>query len=151
MTNKFNWSIITAYLTNCQNYLTIFFPLLFYPRLAVEGEFRHLLLFKLIWRSSVNGSLLGIKKKDKDRREGKGRRCCLGDGINSIHCRIIAIFHQDDSKKRMNRKTTTWRNGWFEQIDDHPVHSIPNHHSTKTGVIPRTFVQLILAAIWLMQ
>ena len=21
-----------------------------------------------------------------DRREGKGRRCCLGDGINSIPC-----------------------------------------------------------------
>ena len=26
-------------------------------------------------------------KKDKDRREGKGRRCCLGDRIDSMYCR----------------------------------------------------------------
>ena len=31
--------------------------------------------------------------KDKDRREGKGRRCCLGDTIYSIPCRATAILH----------------------------------------------------------
>ena len=34
-------------------------------------------------------------KKDKDRREGKGCRCCLGDIINLILCRT-RYFHQDD-------------------------------------------------------
>ena len=26
------------------------------------------------------------EKKDEDRKEGKGRRCCLVDGIHSIPC-----------------------------------------------------------------
>ena len=44
--------------------------------------------------------------KDKYRREGKGRRCCLMDGIEAI-----AILHQDNLKKKMNRITATWRKG----------------------------------------
>ena len=49
-------------------------------------------------------------------------------------------------KKRVNRRMATWRNGCFEKIDDHPVHTIPNHHLTKMNVFPITFVLLILAA-----
>ena len=30
------------------------------------------------------------------RREGKGRRCCLGHGIDSIPCRTSYSLHQDD-------------------------------------------------------
>ena len=33
------------------------------------------------------------KEKDKDRREGKGRRCYLGERIDSSHCRA-STFHQ---------------------------------------------------------
>ena len=49
----------------------------------------------------------------------------------------------------------TWRKGWIEQrllgkMDDHPVHTIPNHCPTKMDVLPKTFVQIILAAKWLM-
>ena len=33
-----------------------------------------------------------IEEEYKDKREGKGRRCYLGDGT-------LAIFHQDDTKK----------------------------------------------------
>ena len=40
----------------------------------------------------------------------------------------LAILHQDDLKKRMNRIMATWRNRCFEQNDDHPVHTIPNYH-----------------------
>ena len=34
-------------------------------------------------------------KKDKDRRKGKGRRCCLGGRIYSIPCRT-SYFALDD-------------------------------------------------------
>ena len=34
-------------------------------------------------------------------------------------------------KKRMIGIKTTWRKGCFEKMDDHPVHTIPNHYSTK--------------------
>ena len=37
----------------------------------------------------------------------------------------LAIFHQDDLKKRMNKITATWPNGCFGIIDDHPV----SHHT----------------------
>ena len=40
------------------------------------------------------------QKKDKDRREGKGRRCCLGDRIDTIPCPTIAIFHQYDYEEK---------------------------------------------------
>ena len=41
-------------------------------------------------------------KKDKDRREGKGRRCCSGDRTDSIPCRPnYCIPHGDDLKNRM--------------------------------------------------
>ena len=48
-------------------------------------------------------------------------------------------------KIRMNRIKATWRNVCFEKIDDHLVHTIPNHHPTKMDVLPKTFVQIILA------
>ena len=49
----------------------------------------------------------------------------------------------------MNRITATWWNTrCFRKMDDHPVHTIPNHHPTKMKVLPKTFVQIILAAKW---
>ena len=33
-------------------------------------------------------------------------------------------------------------------MDDHPVHTIPNHHSTKMDVLPKTLIQIRLAAKW---
>ena len=56
--------------------------------------------------------------------------------------------------ERMNRIKATWRNGCFEKMDDHPFHmtcSIPNHHPTKMDVLPKFFVQIILAAKWLVR
>ena len=43
---------------------------------------------------------------------------------------VLSILNQDDFKKRINR-TATWRNGCFEKMDDHPVHTTTNHHPTK--------------------
>ena len=42
-----------------------------------------------------------------------------------------SLPHQDDLNKRMNRITATWRNECFGKMDDHNVHTIPNHHPTK--------------------
>ena len=33
-------------------------------------------------------------------------------------------------------------------MDDHPVHTIPNHHPIKMDVLPKTVVEIILAAKW---
>ena len=33
-----------------------------------------------------------------------------------------------------------------EQLDDPPVHTIPNHHPLKMDVLPKTFLHIILAA-----
>ena len=63
----------------------------------------------------------------------------------------LAISHQDDLKKRMIRITASWRNGCFGNMNDHPVQTIPNHHPTKMDVLPKPFVQIILAAKWLVR
>ena len=54
-------------------------------------------------------------------------------------------------KKRMKRITATWRNGCLEKVDDHPVHTIPNHHPAIMNVLSKTFVQIILPAKWLVR
>ena len=48
----------------------------------------------------------------------------------------------------MNRIMATWRNG---KMNDHPVYKIPNHQPTKMDVFPRTLVQIIIVAKWLVQ
>ena len=50
----------------------------------------------------------------------------------------------------MNRKTATWWNGCFK-IVDHLAHTIPNQYPTKMDILPKTFVQIILAAKWLVR
>ena len=55
---------------------------------------------------------VNIPQKDKDRREGKGRRCCLGDSLDSIPCHPSYFapgqfeeqneLYQGDMKNRMN-------------------------------------------------
>ena len=39
------------------------------------------------------------ENKDKDRREGKGRRCCLGGTELIQFLAVLAILQQDDLKK----------------------------------------------------
>ena len=45
----------------------------------------------------------------------------------------------------------TWRNGCFEKMADHPVHTTLNHHPSKIDVLPKTFLQIILAVKWLVR
>ena len=60
------------------------------------------------------------------------------------------------------RARMIWRNGWLEkwtlggmdtleQLSDLPVHTPPNHHDLKMDVLPKTFLQIILAANWLIR
>ena len=46
----------------------------------------------------------------------------------------------------MNRIKATRQNRCFVNIDDHPVHTIQNHHPTNLDDLPKTFLQIILAA-----
>ena len=53
-------------------------------------------------------------------------------------------------KKMINSRMDAWQNGCFSKMDDHLVHTIPNHHPPKIDVLPKiTFIQIILAAKWL--
>ena len=36
-------------------------------------------------------------------------------------------------------------------MNDHPVHTTPNHHPPKMDVLPKTFLQINLAANWLLR
>ena len=63
----------------------------------------------------------------------------------------LAIFHQDDLMKKMNKITFTVRNGCFYKMDDQPVHTTPTTmvvHSPKMDVIKKLFFQIILADKW---
>ena len=44
----------------------------------------------------------------------------------------------------------TWWNGCFGKMDDHPVHTTPNQNPLKMDVLLKTFLQIVLAAKWLM-
>ena len=48
-------------------------------------------------------------------------------------------MHQDDLNNWLNRRMDTQRNGCFEKIDDHLVHTIPNRHPRKKDVLPKMF------------
>ena len=79
-----------------------------------SADYRYLcyqhLLMDLLLSSTACGDY--TKKKDKDRREGKSRRCYLGGRIYSIPCLAIAILHHDDFKNRMNCTWLIWRIWW---------------------------------------
>ena len=78
--------------------------------------------------------------KDKSRRDGKGRRCWLGDGIDSIPCcTSVSILHQDDLKKKMNIRMDTRRNVCFGKMNDQPVLTTPNHYPPNMNVLQKLF------------
>ena len=47
------------------------------------------LLLSIVRYHKIYTTYIGVQKKDKYRREGKGRRCCLGDRNVSIPCRVL--------------------------------------------------------------
>ena len=51
----------------------------------------------------------------------------------------------------MNIKMDTLLNRVFRKMDDLPVHTIPNHRPPKIDILPKTFLQLILLAKWLVR
>ena len=56
----------------------------------------------------------------------------------------------------MNRRTDTWRNGCFGKMYDYPVYSTPQCDRnkpppSKNGCSSKTFLQIILAAKWLVR
>ena len=97
--------------------------------------------------------LLSIARQGKNRRriktEGKAKVVAVVWGTEFIQ----SLLHQLLSTRMI------WRKGWielrlylakwiFKKMDDHPVHTIPNHHYTKMDVLPKTSVQIILAGKW---
>ena len=67
------------------------------------------------------------RRKKSHRIKGKGRRCLLGNGIDSIE---RTIYRQDGLKKRMTRRKDAWQNGCFEKMDI-MVHNTQNHRPPK--------------------
>ena len=88
----------------------------------------------LFWMACEELKKVGPLKKDLYRREGKGRRCCLGDRIDQISCRFSA--------------RVIWRHGWIAKwtlgrMDDLPVRTTPNHHPAQMVFSPKIFLQII--------
>ena len=103
--------------------------------------------------SYIQFLLLSIARQGKNRRgirtEGKAKVVAVVWGTEFIQ----SLLHQLLSTRMI------WRKGWielrlylakwiFKKMDDHPVHTIPNHHYTKMDVLPKTSVQIILAGKW---
>ena len=105
----------------------------------------------VLYCSRTGKMCLQIIEEETDRREGNGCRCCLG-GWNSFNSMPHYRFStQDDLKKRINRRTDAWQNGCFRKMDDPLVNTTPNHHPLKMDVLPKTFLQIILVAKWLVR
>ena len=51
----------------------------------------------------------------------------------------------------MIRRTDTWWNECFGKIINYSVYSALNHNPLKMDVLPKTFLQIILAAKWLVR
>ena len=107
--------------------------------------------FKVCSTAAVQAKCVYKSEEEKDRREGNGCRCCLG-GWNSFNSMPHYGFStHDDFKKRINRRTDAWQYGWFRKMNDHLVNTTPNHHPPKMDGLPKTFLQIILAAKWLVR
>ena len=95
-------------------------------------------------------SLFAHYHRRRIRQKRRQRSSLLVGGRNCFKFNnALELLHQDDLKKRMNKRKDTWRNGCFGKMDAHPVHTIPNHQAPKMNVLPKTFLQIILAAKWL--
>ena len=80
----------------------------------------------------------GYIEEESDRREDKGRRCWL---LIQFHA-PQEIYHQDDLKKRMNIRTTSWRN-WWSSVSQQVI-TLP-----KWMFFQKKFLQIIHAGKWL--
>ena len=69
----------------------------------------------------LNSILLCSKIRIKTEEKAKVVAAVCGTELLQFFA-ALAIFHQEDLKKKMNRITATWRNGCFAKMDDHPVH-----------------------------
>ena len=89
------------------------------------------------------------------RREGKGRCCCLRNGIHSIPCRTT------DLAPGWFAENMNWRTRWIEERTLSRMNAsekwmiiwitppTPNHHPPKMDVLPKTFLPNTLAAKWI--
>ena len=89
-----------------------------------------------------DGQVCCHMKKDKYRRDGKGRRCCLGTELIQFLA-ALAIFHQDDMKKRIIRIMVL---GGMDALEKLMIIRFKpcttNHHSPKMYFLPMTFLQI---------
>ena len=89
-------------------------------------------------------------QKEKYKGEGKGCRWCLGYGIYSIPCRTSYFAPGCEEKEKYNNgylaEWMLWKNeGSFSS---HHIKPPPNR---KMDVLPKTFLQIILSAKWLVR
>ena len=61
------------------------------------------------------------------------------------------ILYQEDLKKKINRITSAWRNGCLEKMDDLRFIPYAKPPPTKMDVLPKTVLQIILDAKWLVR
>ena len=88
-------------------------------------------------------------RRRRIKREEKAKVVAVVCGMKLIHFLAAPdIFCLPGWFWRMNKIKATWWIGCIEKMDDHPVQALPIHHPTKMDVLPKTFIQIILAAKW---
>ena len=97
------------------------------------------------WSSRRTPPIHVIHRRRRNRQKRRQRSSLLLGGRNS------QIKHQDNFKKRINSRTDPWQNWCFRKMNDHLVHTTPNHHPPKWIVLPETFLPINLAAKWLVR
>ena len=70
------------------------------------------------------------------------------DEIYSIACHTtnLARGWLEDKDEEKNGRLTEWMLWKKRKMDDHLVHTTPNLHPPKMNVLPKSFLQIILAA-----
>ena len=64
-----------------------------------------------------------VQRKDENRRQGKGRSCCLGAELIQFLA-AVAILHQDDLKKGMNSAYSSYCNSAYSSYCPGAIHPI---------------------------
>ena len=79
-------------------------------------------------------------EEETDRRKDKGRRCCLGDGIECRTSQLAARIFEET----LLEENPLWEGGglvWCEP-DDYPFSEVPILPSVRSSIYP--FLQIIL-------
>ena len=101
-----------------------------------------------IWKILRNPGMILMAFQRKNRQKRRQRSSLLFGGQNSLNS--LPHYRFSTRMNMKNRRKDAWQNG-AKKMDDHLVHTTPNHLPPNMDVLQKPFLQIILAAKWLVQ